>query len=235
MNFLIVIFLLITAEIFLVPLYVKKSMPGKNKISLLLKMICSAIFILTAVCAVLYSGHTGAYAKAMLTGFVLSFAGDFFLHVSNKKSSFAIGFVCFLFAHISYISAYSLAISENYGEGQGFAPQAAAVAVIFIAVCIFSRNIRLEPEKIKIPIALYALVLITMFVKASALGVMLFADKRILGAVLPVLGAVLFMVSDSTLVFLYFAGKKSFALKFINSTTYFASQLMLASSILFVK
>lgn len=236
MIFLFLMFTIYIAELFLVPLYVKKCWPHKNKTSLMIKMICSALFVLTAVFAMLYSGHKGVYTVVMLIGFGFSFVGDFFLHVNSKKSSFAIGFFSFFLAHISYITAYSLVMAKTYGKGFFSVWQLAIIVVIFVIAVIVAKTQKLQLGKIKIPVMVYAFVLTTMLVKACVLGSLIITNNvSVLGTVVLILGAVSFSISDSTLIFIYFSDKKSYGLKFINSATYFAAQLLLASSVLFIK
>ena len=51
--------------------------------------------------------------------------------------------------------------------------------------------------------------------------------------VMVALGAVLFVISDMILAFLYFGGKKQTYLKTINLITYYGGQLLIALSILY--
>ena len=62
-------------------------------------------------------------------------------------------------------------------------------------------------------------------------------EHSVFCAVVLVVGAVLFVISDGTLVFCMFGSdnqKKNFPLKAVNLTTYFIAQMLLASTILLV-
>lgn len=234
MPFLTVLIIAAAAEFFLVPLYVKKCWPEKNKTSLLIKMICSTLFVTAAVCAMLYSGNKSTFAYIMLGGFCLSWVGDFFLHVNSKKSSFIIGFSSFFFAHILYTTAYCVYMAEK-GESFFNLWQAVALAVIYAIALLVAHFSNLRLGKIRVPAMVYAFVLGLMFIKAVSLGVLLSADGFSVGLVTLSAGALSFVLSDASLIYIYFGDKKSFGFKFFNSATYFAAQILLAVSILFVK
>lgn len=234
MPFLIVMAVAIAAEFFLVPLYVKKCWPEKNKTSLLIKMICSTLFVTTAVCAMLYSGNRSTFAYIMLGGFCFSWVGDFFLHVNSKKSSFIIGFSSFFFAHAVYTTAYCVYMAAQ-GESFFSLWQAVALAVIYAIALVVAHFSNLKLGKIKVPAMVYAFVLGLMFIKAVALGVLLSAGGFNAGLITLSVGGLSFVLSDASLIYIYFGDKKSFGFKFFNSATYFAAQILLAVSILFVK
>ena len=91
---------------------------------------------------------------------------------------------------------------------------------------------------LKLGVMAYSAILCVMLLKATSLGInfALSGGKYgILAAVVLSLGALLFMLSDGTIGILMFGGqKKNKPLKVFNIVTYFAGQMLLASSILFI-
>ncbi|MCR4925266.1 MAG: lysoplasmalogenase [Clostridiales bacterium] len=235
MVYLILMFVAIAIEFFTVPLYVKKCWPKKNKTSLKIKMVCSALFIATAVFAILYSQNFGIYSKLMLSGFVMSFIGDFFLHVNSKKSSFIFGITAFFLAHIFYIGAYSVYMEKNFGKGIFVWWQILIILVLCLIALFVGYKKKLQLGKLVVPACLYGIALATMLVKAISLGAMALSDGFVMPLVLLGLGAISFTLSDSTLIFIYFGNSKGYKIKFFNSVTYFVAQILLATSIIYLK
>ena len=90
-----------------------------------------------------------------------------------------------------------------------------------------------------IPVVLYAVTISAMLAKAFryCIGEWLYGmnDNIVMLFLTVALGAVLFVLSDGSLGMILFAGqKKNRPLKIFNITTYFAAQILLASSIFFV-
>jgi hypothetical protein len=92
---------------------------------------------------------------------------------------------------------------------------------------------------LKFGVVVYTGVLVLMFLKATSLGLnyMLSGGENGLWALLTLaLGSLFFLLSDATIGVLMFGGqKKNRPLKIFNIVTYFAGQMLLASSILFIK
>ena len=90
-----------------------------------------------------------------------------------------------------------------------------------------------------IPVVLYAVTISAMLAKAFryCIGEWLYGmnDNIVMLFLTVALGAVLFVLSDGSLGMILFAGqKKNRPLKIFNIATYFAAQILLASSIFFV-
>lgn len=221
----------------LVPLFLKAAWPKKTRKSLLLKMICSTLFLLAGALAVALSGAVSRYAVWILCGLVCSWLGDFFLHVSGKLHFFLLGLFSFLVAHIFYVVAFCNALGRTFPEAGLFnlfeCLFIAAVAVCGIAA---SRRLQIHCGRAAVPAFLYMCVLVTMMVKASSLGIRcLIAGTPLCGAAAAVLmvGSLCFVLSDATLAMLNFGPCKTFPLKCFNIGTYYAAQVLLASTILF--
>lgn len=231
----------IVAEVVFVPLYIKAIVPTNCLKSLIYKMICSGSFVAIGVISALISGNDSRYAVTMIIGLTLGLIGDYFLHAKPSNAYFVTGFLSFLLGHIAYIIAFVKAIpvvSPEYETPNSveISFMAAVLAAAFFIMKML--KIKFGPTVMKVGAAIYSLIIVFMFVKASALGFCVFADNQQYG-IIPFLilasGSFLFIVSDATLAIIRFGGrKKNQPLKAFNIITYFAGQIMLASSILFI-
>jgi uncharacterized membrane protein YhhN len=109
---------------------------------------------------------------------------------SMNENFFIFGLVAFLVAHIFYIIFFTLIRSkENVSSKWGF-------IVLVICYYIFLMDL-LQPhlESMKLPVRIYGLVLMLMFYAALLMG---FVKKAGFG-ILIIIGASLFVVSDSLL------------------------------------
>lgn len=220
------------------PKYLVAQRPGKSKTSLKYKMICSTMFVILGFSAAAIAENTTVYAIYMLAGLLLSWAGDFLLHVKDTRLFFTFGLLAFLSAHLLYLTAYQNAAKYMFsGKFLGPVQLGIVIATLLISLLYcFIKKVNVKSIML-LPVSIYILVLATMFVKASGLGVMHIRTGGALweGAVL-IIGSFFFLCSDATLGILMFVKKKkSFSLKCFNIITYFSAQLMLASSILFFK
>ena len=84
----------------------------------------------------------------------------------------------------------------------------------------------------------YTIILSTMFLKATALGYEYYctgAEDGVGALLVLFLGSLFFLLSDATIGLLMFSSqRKNKPLKVFNIVTYFAGQVLLASSILFI-
>ncbi len=143
--------------------------------------------------------------------------------------------------HIVYIKAYidALAGYENYIHFNIVEMVVGIILVIFAIICGKKFNVQFSTKFLMIAVFAYTVILISMFVKAAALGVnymMSGAPDGIWALLVLFFGAFFFVASDGTIGLLMFGGqKKNRPLKIFNIATYFAGQILLASSILFIK
>ena len=202
-------------------------------------MLSATLFVCVGLLSANISSNTSDFAKTMLVGLLLGWIGDYFLH-SDRQSFFAVGLVAFMAGHIAYITSYCRALNgfENYNQ---FNIIEISVLIILVAISVWVfRHFKFEfsMKILKLGIIAYSVILITMFIKATSLGVnfMLSGAKNgVLALVVLSLGSLLFVLSDATIGILIFGGqKKNRPLKIFNIVTYFAGQMLLASSILFV-
>ncbi len=200
------------------------------KRSLISKTICSLLFFCVGISAVLAADDITEYSWRMLAGLMFGVLGDFFL---EGKKTFLIGSICFAAGHILYSRAF---LHGFGGELDGLIVWIViCFAVIWIgyAICLKKFNICRDGNFIELP--LYALTLLFMFVTAVFRGVSLLTNGNILQGLSLIIGASLFVASDTCLFISMFShyklrhpGKKVLL-------TYFPAQTLLALSIFFAQ
>lgn len=232
----------IVAEIVFTPLFLKAQWPGMCFKSLVYKMICSTGFVGVGVLSMFIADNTSTYAVMMVAGLVLGWIGDYFLHAKSTNTYFAIGFISFFLGHIMYIRCFIRTLPVVVSDYKMFNIPELAVTLVFIVVAIVLAvkfKVEFSTNFLKIAVGVYTLILITMFVKASALGVgywLTGAEHAIWAVIVLSFGSFGFMLSDASLGLILFGGQKGKKpLKVFNMVTYFAGQTMLASSILFIR
>ncbi|MBQ3136382.1 MAG: lysoplasmalogenase [Clostridia bacterium] len=230
--------LTVLAECVCVPVFLKYYWPDRCKKSFIFKTIGAALFVLCGFLCIKISGNNTPYASLMMWGLVLGFFGDIFLHsLQNKSWHFVVGFLSFLAGHIVYIVAFWKAISKD----PVFTWYELVVTFVLLAVMLvimLKMGIFKGKEVLLVAFAVYGFILFTMLTKALryAVGVVAHGtNDNMLGIALTVgLGAVLFTVSDVILGFTIPMGKTTRLVRNINIGTYFAAQILLGISILFV-
>lgn len=232
----------IIAEIIFTPLFLKAQWPGMCFKSLVYKMICSTGFVGVGVLSMFIADNTSTYAVMMVAGLVLGWIGDYFLHAKSTNTYFAIGFISFFLGHIMYIRCFIRTLPVIVPDYKMFDIPELAVTLAFVVVAVvsvFKFKIEFSTNFLKVAVGGYTLILITMFVKATALGIgylLSGGEHGIWAVILLSLGAFGFMLSDASLGLILFGGQKGKKpLKVFNMVTYFAGQTMLASSILFIR
>ena len=229
-------------ELLFVPWFLKVMWPNPSKKSLLLKMICASLFVAVGVLSIYISNNFTTFAMMMLVGLIFGWIGDFFLHVNTTFICFCIGFVNFLIGHIVYIAAYIKTLGVMFPEYNPInVVEIAALLVLSVIAILGSAKLKLKlPAKwMYFFIGLYFLILAVMFIKATALGYNYMCSGAAFGwcaLVVLCFGSFNFLVSDVLIGVIMFGDrKKNYPLKIVNIATYFAAQVLLATSILFVK
>lgn len=235
----IILFFVISLELLFIPLYLKAVKPNRNRRSLLLKMVCSTLFVCAGILATEISGEYGKYAKLILTGFILGWFGDLFLHIEKSYCTLA-GLASFLCSHFFYIAAYSSS-AELYFPGTVFFN--VRDILLFLSLTLIATTLviigRRQLKKATIPIMLYCAVLILMFVKAISLCLDLncafgFEALPVCASLLG--GVILFVLSDILLAVKSFFGKNnSHLFTSLNIITYYAAQHLLALTIILIQ
>lgn len=233
--------LAVALEFVFVPLFLKYSWPQKCWKSFRLKLVCAALFVISGICCMFWADNFSPYAKYMLIGLVFGALGDLFLHlITDKQIVFGIGLLSFLVGHIFYIIAFGKAMTYQLPQANVFDWRAiVAVLLIFAAVAVYAVKTKMKLGIAAVPVALYALTISTMLVTAFQLCGRFFLEgfNNDISSICTIgIGAVLFVLSDGSLALLLFGGKeKNRPLKIFNIATYFAGQVLLATSILFLK
>lgn len=235
--FKILIICAILLEFFLVPQYVRAMWPKKTKKSLHIKIITASLYLVVALMSMIVANNTEIFAKLMFGGLLMSWIGDYFLHVSPKTWCFLIGITSFFCGHLFYISAYCTVSRIHFPDLPAFFPaEIIAVIIVFALTLITELKLSLKFDKhTAVPTVLYGIILSTMAVKAVSLGIMLCMSGNVKGGVVLILGGINFFLSDASLAIIYFTPHKSYNLKKFNMATYYTAQVLLAMSILFIK
>ena len=126
---------------------------------------------------------------------LFSFGGDTFLLFASKGELYFIGgLISFLIAHIFYI-LFFLKVKKQNKPGKPWNPVVVFIVVVYIGV--FFYLLREGAGQLEIPVLIYASVIGTMLLAA----IHAFHFPRQLSGALCVTGALLFVISDSTLGF----------------------------------
>ena len=243
MIFKILFALTIIAEFYTVPTFLKYYWPTKCKQSMLFKMISATLFVLCGVLAMKVSGNNTSYAYLMVLGLVFGWLGDYFLHsLKDRMIEFIIGVVAFLVGHLFYIAAFYHALKTLRPDAKLFNwYDFVAVGAIFALVTVYVVLKKLIQKKgvMVIGLMLYGIFLTAMVVKAV---LYMYAEweyginDTMVPALLTVgIGSVFFFLSDLSLFFILTAEEVKRSMRNFNIITYFVAQILLASSILFVR
>lgn len=233
--------LCLVVELFCVPWYLKALWPEKCRKSLILKMVCSTMFVSVCVLSMFIADNFSRYALTMLVGFVFGWIGDYFLHAKPSNAYFVTGFISFLIGHIIYIVAFVKAtpvIAPGYEQFNGVEIAVIIGIVTLLMVAAEVVKVKFSPSVVKVGVIIYLLAINSMVVRAAVLGYSYYktgAEFGIVALLLLGIGATAFLLSDITLGIIIFGGrKKNYPIKIFNIITYFWGQVMLASSILFI-
>ncbi len=230
------------------PLYDKAYWPEPTKKSLTFKMIAATAFVGIGVLGMLITDNTSQYANLMIPGLALGWFGDLFMHIPHppgkpRMSVVYIGAAGFLVGHIFYVMAFvksTFALTEN---NQLFTlPEIIAAVVIFLAFSLMLKPVfkfDLSNKFINVTLHIYSVFLIVMLVKACIFGVTYYtsgSENGLWGMIILVVGGIFFFISDLTLgIRLLGVGKGNKTIKTVSLYAYFIAQLLLATSILFIK
>lgn len=236
MMIMVVYALAIIAECYFVPMFLKAAWPQRCMKSLKYKMVCSALFMLSTLCCLFYSGNYSLFTAFMFAGLTFGLIGDLLIHYPTDKTMVAVlGGTSFCIGHIFYIVAFATAMKNYFPEAKVFDYRAIIIIVALVAIAVivaFAKHIKLG--KLAIPVLVYAMAIVTMLITAFQLTIRLGGTISVVFTLL--LGAVLFILSDATIVFLMFGGQsKNRPLKVFNIVTYFLGQILLGTSILFIQ
>ena len=194
---------------------------GREDISWFLKP-----FLIPFLFLAVYSCGDFPSKKFLLTALIFSWIGDVVLLFADKgEIYFIIGLISFLMSHIAYIILFSKQLRINSNRNKAIFWAGTTAIIVYLMVMLAVLLPRLGP--LKIPVIVYAIVLSTM---------LLFAFKGYLKWNSPaniyiLLGAVIFVSSDSILAFNKFYETLKFSSLLIMST-YITAQYLIVVGIL---
>ena len=158
----------------------------------------------------------GKYKIPIVIGMLFSLMGDIFLMLPSDQ--FLIGLICFLITHVCYIVAFLF--DSRFGR-----PLWPYLLLAAIAIAIFELlSAGIDPA-MKLPVAIYAAALSFMTAQAIARN----SQQKNRGSLIAAIGAVLFLISDTTLAYDRFIAGFLAAHGMI-LVTYFAAQYLIAFS-----
>lgn len=231
-----------------VPLYDRAYWPEPSKKSLSCKMVAATAFVGIGVFGMLIANNQSQYANLMIIGLLLGWFGDLFMHIPHppgnpRMSVVYIGAAGFLVGHIFYVSAFvkttaSLVTNYNFFT----IPEIIVFLVLFIAFALMLKPVfKFEFKNLfmQITLYLYSMFLLVMLIKSFVFGITYYisgAENGIISMIILLVGGILFFISDLTLgIRLLGSGKGNKTIKTVSLYAYFLAQLLLSTSILFIK
>jgi len=157
------------------------------------------------------------YSLLIIIGLICSLAGDVFLMLPSDQ--FIAGLLSFLIAHVLYIIAFRTNEQGLGGFDIAFPLYGLGLLMYWLLWPFLG--------EMKIPVLVYMLVIMTMAWQSVIRWRANQNDVRRFSAVV---GAILFVISDSTIAFSRFRGRSDISDGLI-MTTYFAAQWLIAMSI----
>lgn len=188
------------------------------------KVSCSLLFLILGI----YCEVTGGIWRAdllIIAGFVFCFVGDVILGLFNmrkNKKFFVSGTLFFLFGHIAFILATCMAVEPDVKEL--IIP---ILAELMLYVLLKKKNITMK----KLIPVLYIYALFVSGFMARAISIFLFMGTR--GALLLMIGSILFFISDTLIFFLYFVRDHRWSTHGWNLATYYVGMALIGLSIFF--
>ncbi|GAA2823408.1 putative membrane protein YhhN [Aminobacter aminovorans] len=170
--------------------------------------------------AVLRGMGSRAYGLPIAIGLGFAAAGDFFLMLPGDY--FLAGLVCFLLTHCAYI--WALTRDSSFGGNL-------AIFALFaiLAAAVFAGLWSHLPSPMRVPVAIYALVLAAMAAQALSRDRQLAGTPGQRAARLAALGGLFFMVSDTVLAYGRFRWNIPYNAIWVLGT-YYAAQYLFARS-----
>jgi uncharacterized membrane protein YhhN len=180
-------------------------------------MIIPVLFILYLI---LIKGQMIGFHRLILSALILSWLGDVTLQLQDKNDMFFIlGLSCFLIAQVMYLIAFF----STKGENVLFFKKIYLIIPVILYGLILLYILNNHLGDMKIPVIIYAVVILTMF--TAALNRQYKVKRQ--SYILVLAGAILFVLSDSMIAI------NKFGYPFILSriaimTTYITAQYLIA-------
>lgn len=220
----------ITAGLEIIATILSFAIPACRKNHLPAKMVCSALFVITAVFAALSFGSFTQYTALMISALLFAAAGDFFLDWKNGKT-FYVGVVCFSVCHLIYIYTFVLNRTPSLsGYGKHMLIGLLILGVISAAHIAVNKIKFIGKDKALIP---YCLILVASFMIAVTRGAAALAEGNTAYGICLAGAGTLFLASDGCLAALMFGKPILPHTDQLVAYTYFPAQTLFAISILF--
>lgn len=223
--------IVLLAAVIAAVVFIIVSYKGTAGASVAAKTIASLLFVTLGLLCFLHSKRS-SYALLVMVALVFGLFGDVFLELqpvfSKKKNLFfLLGLSAFFIGHVFYVVAFLKIAPFTILHPIVFA---ATFCVALLLKAIF----KVDPQKMLPPVLAYLTVISLMV--AAAFGVAFsngLSPQNPIRVMLP-LSALLFLISDAVLAYIYYGKTKAKPLVAINLSTYYAAQILLALTILFV-
>ncbi|MBQ9537691.1 MAG: lysoplasmalogenase [Treponema sp.] len=163
------------------------------------KALTSVLFVLTGIFAMRERNSGTSYAKLILTGLILGFAGDVLLELANLKGDlyFVIGLVTFALGHVFYLIAF---FKKSPFQWFNLIPTFIVIPAVLIAVPV-TKAFEFNPPALYYAVLAYGVILTFMVGKSFSYT----AFKGSTAFVrLTIIVAILFAISDIILLFILF-------------------------------
>lgn len=202
--------------------------------SLMLKTFASLSFILSAVFAVKASGAS-SFALLCVCGLVFGLVGDILLDLKimypkDDNKYFVSGTLSFALGHVFYFLGAMMFCLDAIPNNLVWCILASigAAGVLTALILLPSKKMGLNFGKNLIVVAMYSLVL--SFMMAFSISIAIFVPIFWIFAS----GLICFLLSDLVLSLQYFGGKTAKVWVYLNHILYYAAQILIALSVLFV-
>lgn len=227
------------------PLYDKAYWPEPTKKSLSFKIVAATMFVAIGVIGMFIADNRTQFSYTMIMGLVCGWFGDILMHIPLKKNMtyLYIGAAGFLVGHIFYVAAFVNGTKSLVTDYKFFTiPELIAFIVIYVAFIIMLKPVfkfNFDSKFLQYGLYIYGIFLVGMLFKVIGFAVTYLkygADNNIISAIILIIAGFSFFISDLTLGIRLLGGRKdSKFIKSLSLNTYFFAQLLLSTSILFIK
>lgn len=193
------------------------------------KTLASLFFVLAAFFSLLITSKFELIYLMIAEALVLCMLGDIFLSIEDIAKDIDIrviellGLVFFLLGHFAFLLSFIFLVNTfNY----------LLLIIVFllpVAVIVLQQIKLIDLKKLKLPVCVYAAIIGSML--ATAVNV--FLSEISTTSILILIAAIIFVLSDVSLLFYNFGKNKKFALKIGCIIPYYIAQCMFALLILY--
>ncbi len=198
-------------------LLIRAGVLEKQRQFYIFKPISTLLVIAVALLSFLEPGPNLTYTIGIIIGLILSFGGDIALMFEDNRKAFMLGLELFLSAHVAYTVVFALL-------GRVSVWDALTIASLLAAGGWFYTRIRPNLGEMRAPVIAYMLVISVMVTRAAA--TLTSPDFSNAQAVMIVLGALLFYLSDAILAANSFW--KPWRYRRVSLAPYYSGQLLIA-------